>query len=196
MRKIIAAFIILSVVLCPVSNADSLWKKESASPYSPVKFFKVGDILTILISENSTSLNKAGTKTEVKDDLSLALTNTVARLTPLIGTNSQITGSGSNKYNGSGAVERSNNVNAKVSAVVTEVLDNGNLMIEGTHRVSVNEEVQEIQISGMVRSKDVSVSNTVFSYQVAEAEVVMKDTGVVREAETPGWFTRFMNWLF
>jgi flagellar L-ring protein precursor FlgH len=75
-------------------------------------------------------------------------------------------------------------------------LPNGNLKIKGKHKVEVNDEIQEITISGIVRPKDISGSNSIYSYQVANAELAVKGTGVVAETEAPGWLTRLFNWLF
>ncbi len=102
----------------------------------------------------------------------------------------------SNKYDGSGKTVRTNMVTAKVAARVTELMLNGNLRIEGTHTVGVNDEVQTVAIHGVIRSKDVTQQNTVLSWQVADAEVKVIGTGIVAEAEQPGWFTRILNWLF
>lgn len=179
-----------------LADADSLWKKSSSSPYSPEKSYKVGDIITVLINETSSAQHKAGTKTDIKDDLGLKFTHSIDRLTPLIGTNNTAAGQWSNKYGGTGGTERSSNVTARVAALVTEVMDNGNLKIEGKHKVNVNDENQEIMISGIVRSKDISVNNSIYSHQVANAEVAISGTGVVQEAESPGWLTRVLNWLF
>jgi flagellar L-ring protein precursor FlgH len=75
-------------------------------------------------------------------------------------------------------------------------MPNGNLKVKGRHRVEVNDEIQEISITGMVRAKDISGANSVYSYQVADAELAVKGTGVVAETESPGWLTRIFNWLF
>ena len=48
----------------------------------------------------------------------------------------------------------------------------------------------------MVRPKDVSMDNTVYSYQVANASISVKGNGPVRDAEQPGWFTKMVNWVF
>ena len=178
------------------SLADSIYKNTSSSPYSPDKSFKVGDIITVIILETSTAKHKAGTDTNVKDDLGVKFTHTIERLTPVIGQNNQASGQLMNKYTGSGQTERTSNVQAKVAAVVTEVMDNGNLRVEGRHKVEVNNEIQEITIYGIVRSKDIGIANTIYSYQVADAEISLKGSGVVQEAESPGWITRILNWLF
>ena len=173
--------------------ADSVWKDTSSSLYSPSKNFKVGDIITIVILETTNAVQQANTGTTVDDNLSTAFSSNLASF---LHTGKAITGSGGNTYSGQGSTTRQSNVTAKVATVVTRVLSNGNLLISGEHRIEVNEEVQTIKISGMVRPKDVSIGNTVFSYQVAGASVSIKGKGSIGEAEEPGFFTRFFNWLF
>ena len=193
-RYIVFAFCVL--IFAFPGWADSIWNKESASPYSTQKAYKVGDIINIIILESSTAQNKAGTKSDVKDDLGAKFSHTIQRLTPVIGANNQLSGQVSNRYSGLGQTSRTSNVQARIAAWVTEVEPNGNLKIKGRHKVEVNDEIQEISITGLVRSKDISGANTVYSYQVANAELAVKGTGVVAETESPGWLTRLFNWLF
>jgi flagellar L-ring protein precursor FlgH len=192
----ITLLLILSIVGCYPLRADSLWKENSAGPYSAQKVHKVGDIVNILILESSSAKNLSGTKTDVKDDLGAKFTHNLARLAPIIGANNQIAGQLSNRYSGDGSTTRSSNVSARIAALVTEVLPNGNLAIKGQHKVEVNDELQEIIITGVVRAKDISGGNTVYSYQVANADLVVKGTGAVSDAGAPGWLTRLLNWLF
>jgi flagellar L-ring protein precursor FlgH len=191
--------IVLVVGICLISAsalADSIWNAESASPYSTQKAYKEGDIINIIILESTTAQNRAGTKSDVRDDLGLKFTHTIQRLAPTIGRDNQATGQVSNKYQGLGQTSRYSNVQARISAWVTEILPNGNLRVKGRHRVEVNDEIQEITITGMVRAKDISGANSVYSYQVADAALAVKGTGVVAETESPGWLTRIFNWLF
>jgi flagellar L-ring protein precursor FlgH len=123
------------------------------------------------------------------------LDQNIARL-GLVDNPHHLIGSGGNVYKGLGATTRTSNVTAKIAAVVVKVLANGNLMISGEHRVEVNDEVQTLKISGMVRPKDVGLQNTVYSYQVAGADVSVKGQGTVGDAESPGVFSRFFNWIF
>jgi len=189
----------VSVFLClcvAIASADSIWNDNSASPYSTQKAYKVGDIINIIILESSSAKNLAGTKTDVRDDLGVKFTHTIQRLAPVIGTNNQAAGQFSNKYAGSGQTTRGSNVQARISAWVTEILPNGNLAIKGQHKVEVNDEVQEIALAGIVRPKDISGANTIYSYQVANAALSVKGTGAVADSESPGWITRIFNWLF
>jgi len=193
-----------SVLLCSLASivflfsfnfayCDPIWNRASNSPYSVSKSFRVGDLITVIVLESTSAVQKAGTDTNASDSLSLAFSS---NLVNLYHPGKSITGSGGNTYKGLGATTRTSNVTAKIAAVVVKVLPNGNLMVSGEHRVEVNDEIQTIKISGMIRPKDVSLQNTVYSYQVAGADVSVKGKGVVGEAESPGMFTRFFNWIF
>jgi flagellar L-ring protein precursor FlgH len=203
MRKISILFILLFFINLTfvighwtLAYADSIWTKDSASPYSTDKALKVGDIINVIVAESTSAQNQAATKSNVKDDLAAKLTHTIQRLAPIIGTDTQIGGQVSNNYAGTGQTTRSSGVQARISAWVTEVLPNGNLQIEGKHRVQVNDETQEITIRGTVRPKDISGANTIYSYQVANADLTVQGSGVVADTESPGFLTRLFNWLF
>lgn len=194
-RGVWVTFFIL--LITSAASADSLWVKTAASPYTTQKAFKVGDLITVLVLETTSAAQKAGTNTGFKDDLSLGITNTISKISKIIPTGtSNLQGSFSNKYAGTGQTSRSSAVQAKISATVTEVLPNGTVRIKGTHKVKVNDETQEILVSGLVRAKDISLENTILSYQVAEADIEVKGSGTVGSSSQPGWLTRFLNWLF
>ncbi|OGB90253.1 hypothetical protein A2625_02890 [candidate division WOR-1 bacterium RIFCSPHIGHO2_01_FULL_53_15] len=184
------------LLLASAASADSLWNENSASPYSPQKAYKMGDIINVVILENSSAKNSAATKTNVNDNLSAKFTHTLQRLAPIIGANNQAMGQLQNQYTGDGSTVRGNTVTARIAAWVVEVLPNGNLSIKGRHRVNINDEEQEIMITGTVRPKDIAGTNTVYSYQVADAELIVSGSGAVSDAGAPGWLTRIFNWLF
>jgi len=193
---LILIFIFLILSSFSLAIADSLWDKESTSPYTTQRAYKVGDIINIIIMESTSAKNIAGTKTDTKDDLGAKFTHTIQRLAPVIGANNQLAGNVSNSFSGQGQTQRSSNVSARIAAWVTEVMPNGNLAIKGNHKMEVNDEIQEITVTGVIRPQDVSGANTLFSYQVANAQLAVKGTGVVAETESPGWLTRIFNWLF
>jgi len=195
-RNLVVIFFVLLCFIWGLEGAfsDSIWRDTSASPYTVSKSFKVGDLVTVIILESTAAIQRAGTDTNVSDNLGTTFNHTITRLQ--IQPSNLIKGTADGKYKGLGATTRTSNVSAKVASIVTRVLPNGNLIIEGEHRVEVNDEVQVIKVSGMIRPKDVSLANTIYSYQVAGADVSVKGTGVVGEAERPGWFARFFNWVF
>ncbi|MGB9613354.1 MAG: flagellar basal body L-ring protein FlgH, partial [Candidatus Margulisiibacteriota bacterium] len=154
MRRLLvtSCWLLVMIFVGTTAEADSIWNENSASPYSTQKAYKVGDIINVIILESSSAKNLAGTKTDVKDDLALKFEHTIQRLAPIVGPSNQATGQLSNKYAGSGQTTRGSNVQARIAAWVTEVLPNGNLAIKGEHKVEVNNEVQEITLSGIVRA--------------------------------------------
>jgi flagellar L-ring protein FlgH len=192
MKKVL--FAIFIILISGAALCDSLWDRTSTSPYSVSKSFRVGDMITVIILETTSAVQKAGTDTDVNDSLSAALDHTITRLN--IDPTNYLKANGGNQYSGSGSTARSSKVTAKIAAVITRILPNGNLLISGEHKVEVNNEIQTIKISGMVRPKDVTLMNTVLSYQVAGASVSVKGSGVVGEADEPGWFSRMFNWVF
>jgi flagellar L-ring protein FlgH len=196
MRRLAVLILALFSLAASSVSADSLWNETSASPYSPSKAYKIGDIINVVILENTSAKNQTTTKTNVTDNLSTKFTHTIQKLAPVIGTNMSVVGQAANQYSGDGSTVRGNNVTARIAAWVVDVLPNGNLAIKGHHRVNVNDEQQEIIITGTVRPKDIAGSNTVYSYQVADAELTVNGTGAVSDAGTPGWLTRIFNWLF
>ena len=196
-RSIFLSSLVLMVLAVSVCGAfsDSIWNNSSGSLYSVSKSFKEGDIITILVLESTSADQKAGTDTNATDTLSAALNTTLSRLGMAPGDHS-ISLNGGNVYSGLGSTTRSNDVTAKIASVVIRVMPNGNLMIAGQHRVTVNEETQTIKISGVIRPNDVSLQNTVYSYQVAGADVSVMGKGVIQDAGSPGPVVRFLNWLF
>ena len=196
-KKIFLCSVILVTLLLSanVAHSDSIWNSGSGSVYSVGKSFKEGDIITVIVLESTSADQKAQTDTNANDTLAGVFNTTLSRLGFAPGEKS-LSLNGSNVYSGLGDTNRTSDVTAKIAAVVVKILPNGNLMIAGQHRVEVNDEVQTIEISGMVRSNDVSLVNTVYSYQVADANVSVKGKGVVGEAESPGAVVRFLNWLF
>ncbi|MBU0572993.1 MAG: flagellar basal body L-ring protein FlgH [Candidatus Margulisiibacteriota bacterium] len=184
------------MLISSCSFADSVWNEKSSSPYTTDKSYSVGDIITVIVEENTSAKSSANTKTDIKDDFGAKLSHTIAALNPLIGGDNSASANWSNKYTGSGKTERLSDISAKIATSVIEVLENGNIVIEGKHKVMVNDEEQIISIKGMVRSKDISIANTVDSSQVADADVSIVGYGAVQEAESPGWITRFLNWIF
>ena len=102
------------------------------------------------------------------------------------------------KHSGKGTSDRDGHIKAYISAVVQEVLPNGNLYINGRREIKVNHETQYITFSGIVRPADISQSNEVSSTYVANAKMTYSGVGVIADKQKPGWLGRIVDnvWPF
>lgn len=151
---------------------------------------KVGDTLTVIISEFSTASHtaktgfKKGTETAGKIDLP-----SPAGGLPAWEWNY------STDYQGSGLTQRKGSLVARLTAQVVEVLPNGNLRIRGEKRVKINQEEQIIYVEGIVRPQDIGENNTISSINIAQASIKYEGRGPISEGRRPGLISRLLNWL-
>ncbi len=197
--NIITLFLISSILLINLTisavSAESLWREaeEEAigqSIFSETKGHKIGDIITILIVENSTAVQKATTQNKKSSNLS------VKAGTGPLGFIPNISHGSSGDFSGDGTTSRSGNISAKISARVTKIYPNGNLAIEGKRTIRINDEVQDIAICGIARTLDISSDNTILSTFLADAQIKYKGNGVVGTVNRPGIIKKVSDWLF
>ncbi len=171
-------FFVFITVLCIVfltANSTSLWNKSSndkfKSLYSDNKAYKVGDILTILIYE-SVSLTQDDATSDKKKGL---ITSTVSLVKSISNIDLSkfipLGGSEDTSPQNKTANTAKSNITAKVAAIITDVDDNGNLVVEGKREVKMGQDRREMIIQGMVRPSDVTPDNTIDSYKIANAKL-------------------------
>ncbi len=157
----------------------------------------VNDILTIQVNESSTASNSANTTTKKEGDVAIKAPN-VAGLekgTQALDFASILAGSSALNFAGQGSTSRTGQLQAFVSAKVTQVLPNGDLAIEGVKVVTINRERQVLRIRGLVRPRDITPSNVVLSTAIADMEVVFDGKGIVSDANKPGFLFRLIQWI-
>lgn len=185
----------------PESGSDGgLWRDDATliTMFSDPKARTVGDIVTIKIIESSDATNKATTATDRSSSLSASLDgffNLEKRFPadhPFFNPFSKVAGSVESEFEGSGTTRRSGDLNAYITALVTQVLPNGNLVVTGSREVLINNENQIIQLSGVVRPRDIDSKNLVLSTYVADARISYSGTGVVNDRQKPGWLSNIV----
>jgi flagellar L-ring protein precursor FlgH len=191
------------VVLGSVAHADSLWSKANAtSMLNNQRMFKVGDLVTVMISAESTAVQEAGTTTRKQSNVGANFFDTFDQYSLDTDQNNSMRKMqdysirGNDNYSGVGQTTRKSKVEAIVSCVVTQVLPNGHLVISGERLVDVNNDSEIIQISGIVRPDDINSKNTIESHQIAQFNISLKGKGVVNSKQTPGVLSNFFNWVF
>lgn len=181
---------------------DSLWKKSSDSLFSARRSNRVGDVITIYISESSSAAQEAGTNASKQSSIGANFTDSWDQVAQVLGSDESMRKTksmkigGQDQFSGTGKTTRKSKVDAVMTAIITEVFENGTMYIVGDRNVKVNDETETIHISGIIRPEDITPENTIFSSQIARAEVSVKGSGVVGSKQTPGLLTKVLNWLF
>jgi flagellar L-ring protein precursor FlgH len=188
----------------PVYNANSLWASGARSFFKDQRATKVGDIVTVRIdiSDKAKVSNQTSRSRKSTED---------ADVTGLLGLESSIVGQalpsgydpsaaislGSDSATqGAGAVDRSEQIALTVAAVVTQVLPNGNLVIQGRQEVRINFEVRDLFVSGVVRPEDVSATNEIKHTQLAEARISYGGRGQLTDVQQPRLGQQVVDILF
>lgn len=167
---------------------------QAKSLFSDIKAHKVGDILTVNIYENTQATNKAETKAEKTGKFSTTGGPGAGFLDfiPLFGASVE----NKNTFDGKGENLRNRNLRAKMSVTVVAVKENGDLVIEGARTVGISTDKETLNLTGVVRQRDIKPDNSVDSYLIADAEITYRGKGSITNGSRPGPIMRFLNWLF
>jgi flagellar L-ring protein precursor FlgH len=166
------------------ASANSLWRPGARTFFNDQRANKVGDILTILISiddsaklSNSTDSSRTNATSGGVSNF-FGLEQALGKIFPSgYDPSKMINQSGSTSSAGTGAVNRQEQINLTIAAVVTGVLPNGNLVIQGRQEVKTNQELRELTVGGIVRPEDISSANTIRHTQIAEARIAYGGRG-------------------
>lgn len=177
----------------------SLWVPGSKQFFKDSRAHTVGDIITIEVTENATAKVEAKTDASRSHDqqagilgiwkFGKSLTNRNIPLTDtnLVNTNSERT------FTGDGKTDRKDSLTASIAAVVTQVMPNGLLVVQGQREVVVNYEKQVMTLQGLIRPEDITSQNTIPSGKIAEARIAYAGRGVVDDAQTPQYGVRLLD---
>jgi flagellar L-ring protein precursor FlgH len=170
-------------------NANSLWRNGSRAFFKDQRAARVGDILTITVNftDNANLSNETKRDRTSKEDSGIsdfigAQTITQAhKILP----GKLLTTDSTSKYDGSGSVDRKENLKTNVAAVVTQTLPNGNLVVEGKQEIRVNFEIRELIVAGIVRPEDIQSDNTIDSSKIAQARIAYGGRGQITDFQQP-----------
>lgn len=170
-----------------MSNGYSLWSDSQAALFKDARALNVGDILTVDIRINDRASFDNETERSRTNATSLGWGLSVSNLfgwTP--GPSTGDLGHDSNTDSkGKGSTERSEKLKLLVAAVVTGILENGNLLISGSQEVRVNHEIRILNVAGIVRPQDVDAGNVISYERIAEARISYGGRGRLTEVQQP-----------
>lgn len=168
--------------------------------YSDTKARRVGDIITVLLMENTQASKTAKTETKKETDASLSPLVGLNGLAPTIGGNTvQLGLEADGNFKGDAKSNQSNSLSGEVTVHVLRVLPNGNLIIRGEKWLTLNTGQEFIRLTGIVRAEDIAADNTVESTRVANARISYSGKGSLAESQEAGWLSSFFmssKWAF
>lgn len=162
--------------------------------FEDLKAGRVGDILTVRLTENTNASKNSQTSTSKSTDATLANPTVFGRPTTFDGV-PMFEGSlaGEQGFDGAGSSSQSNSLVGDITVTVVERLPNGNLRIRGEKWVTLNQGQEFIQLSGIIRPYDIEPDNSLNSTRIADAQITYSSKGVMAAANKMGWLSRFFN---
>src|SRR5436309_10691042 len=181
-------------------NANSLWRNGSRAFFKDQRAARVGDLLTVTvnITDKANIANETQRSRTNKEDS--GITDFVGSKT--LGVQAQkvlpgriLTADSTASSDGKGSVNRQEALQTNVAAVVTQVLPNGNLVVEGKQEIRVNFEVRELVVAGIVRPEDIESDNTIESTKIAQARIAYGGRGQITDVQQPRYGQQVMDVL-
>jgi len=178
-------------------NANSLWRNGSRAFFKDQRAARVGDLLTITvnITDKANIANETQRSRTAKEDS--GITNFIGAQTITqpnkILPGRILTTDSTSTADGKGSVNRQESLTTNVAAVVTQVLPNGNLVVEGKQEIRVNFEIRELIVAGVVRPEDIQSDNTIDSAKIAQARIAYGGRGQITDVQQPRYGQQFFD---
>ncbi len=173
----------------------SIWQQGYNRPlFEDGRARNVGDVITIVLQENTSGTKKQDTTTSRKTDVSVQNATLWGR--PATDGNIPFldnTLASENSFAGAGESKLSNRLSGTITATVVRVFPNGQLEIRGQKWLQINQGHEYIQVSGLIRPRDIGPNNTIASTRIANARIAYAGRGTLEDANRPGWLARFFN---
>src|ERR1700712_4058095 len=181
-------------------NANSLWRNGSRAFFKDQRAARIGDLLTVTVNftDKANIANETQRSRTNKEDSGITdfagsklLGGTASKVLPgrLLSTDS------TSSSDGKGSVQRQEALQTSVAAVVTQLLPNGNLVVEGKQEIRVNFEIRELLVAGIVRPEDIQSDNTIDSSKIAQARIAYGGRGQITDVQQPRYGQQVMDVL-
>lgn len=182
---------------------NSLWRPGSRAFFKDLRANQIGDIVTVVINiddeaelSNSSTRSRATTEDAGVGSL-LGYTGAFDEILPeAVDPGSLLDFESNNSNSGTGTIDREEEIQLQIAAVVTQLLPNGNLVIVGRQETRVNFEVRELQIAGVIRPQDIAANNTITYEKIAEARLAYGGRGHLSDVQQPRYGTQIVDILF
>ncbi|MBT1443064.1 flagellar basal body L-ring protein FlgH [Shewanella sp. JM162201] len=164
---------------------------QAASLYTDIRAHRVGDIITVMLTENTQASKSANNEIKKNNDLSVGPVSALGVPVTIGGNTLDLGYQDSMNTKREAGTDQSNSLRGNISAHVMQVLSNGNLVIRGEKWITINNGDEFIRVTGVVRPQDITPDNTIQSTRVANARIQYSGTGTFAESQKVGWLSQF-----
>lgn len=183
-----------------MSSPNSLWEANKRSFFRDQRANNVGDILTVMINieDNARLRNTTRRRRQTENEFETgALFGIAAALDEALPDNftPEVDLESDSESRGEGEINRNEEISLRVAAVVTDRLPNGNFVIAGRQEVRVNSELRELRIAGVIRPEDITATNTIDYFKIAEARIAYGGRGTLSKVQQPRYGQRFYEFV-
>lgn len=177
----------------PSDNGGIYQTGFGISLFSDVSAKRVGDVITVVLDENTNASKQSSTTTSKESSANTTIPTLLGRVLPIPGGGALAGAESGSDFKGQGDSSQSNRLTGRITVTVSEVLPNDYLVVQGEKRLTLNQGSEHIKFSGIIRPADIKADNTVSSVNVANAQIIYGSSGVLADANTQGWMSRFFN---
>jgi len=179
----------------PEPNGSIYQQGRTVQLFEDNKAYRIGDVLSVTLSESTNASKSAETNTDKDDEIDLNALSIFGSTGPSVNGNLVLNSSidGERAFSGSGDSAQSNSLSGEIAVTVVDVLPNGNLVVRGEKIIGLNQGSEFIRLSGIVRPEDINTDNTVQSRKIANSRIYYGGGGVIAESNSRGWLSRFFD---
>jgi len=181
------------VQAAPVSVQNgSIYTANYSKPlFEDIKARQVGDLLTVILEERTDASKTASTEISKDNTTDISAPTILGQDVTWKGNPLSTSLESANDFSGEADSAQSNKLQGSITVTVSQVLPNGNLMVQGEKWIAINQGDEYVRLRGIVRPVDIAPTNTVFSTQVADAQITYRGKGAPAESNAIGWLARF-----
>ena len=181
-------------------NANSLWRNGSRSFFKDQRAHQIGDLLTVTVNITdqanfANETQRSRTATEDSGITAFLGSSLLGQKAASVLPGRFLTADSTSGTDGKGSIVRQETLQTNVAAVVTQLLPNGNLVVEGRQEIRVNYEKRELIVAGIVRPEDIQSDNTIDSSKIAQARIAYGGHGEISDLQQPRYGSQVMDVL-
>lgn len=182
---------------------NSLWASNRQTFFKDQRASNIGDIITVMIDikdeatlDNKTERTRSSSENADMPSL-LGYEQALNRVLPQAVDNTDLIDADSqSSHSGDGSVEREEEVKVQLAAIITQILPNGNMVIHGRQEVLVNFEKRILEVDGVIRPEDITISNTISYEKIAEARIAYGGEGQITDVQQPRYGQQLYDIVF